>query len=222
MLDLCMRSVSQQSYPGCLHYMVADGHPSDAVEQATRSHIRLAESHGDNGNLARCIGALTAVAEGADAVFFLDADNWFAAEHVQSLISLGKRTGAAVCTSGRAIYAQDGSLLCADDAENDGVRFADTSSMCFFRAAFGLIPVWVQMGVRFGPICDRVMWRAVADRALKHAHAAAATLSFRSHYAWHYRMAGVAAPPGVKNGDNVFELLREFEHEAASGTAWYL
>jgi glycosyltransferase involved in cell wall biosynthesis len=103
-LQTCLASVVDQEYKNCCHFVIADGFPNAIVKKFRCRHIVLPSAHADNGNAARCIGAIAAVTEGFDAVAFLDADNWYRADHISRLVDLHQETGASVCTSGRTMH----------------------------------------------------------------------------------------------------------------------
>ena len=203
-LAKCHQSVAAQSHP-CTHFMVADGHPRPEVSEWAVDHVILPAAHGDNGNTPRSIGSLTAINQGFDAIAYLDADNWFAPDHIASLAALHAKTGAAVCTSARTIHRGDGTFMYRDTAGSDGETFADTSCLFLTRAAFRLAPLWAMMPKALGPVCDRMIWKAIVARDLPRAHTGQATLAFRSQYAAHYRHINEDPPPGAKTNENVIE-----------------
>ena len=206
-LRQCLDSVSAQTCP-VTHILVADGFPKDWVSPLASHHVVLpGRGHGDNGNLARAVGAAIAVSEGYDAIALLDADNWFQPDHVASLVTLHEQTGAAICASARSLHRLDGSLLAAHDPESDGISFVDTSCLLYLRQAFGLLPLWGQMPRQFGPICDRIMWAAVQSRKLKTAYSGLPTMAFRSCYCNHYKAAGEPPPPDCKAPSEVEQLV---------------
>ena len=228
-LRTCLESVARQTYPYCQHFLVADGFPNPLVAGWAARHIVLPNAHGDNGNLARAIGAMAAISEGYDGIAFLDADNWFREDHVARLSALHKDTGAAVCTSGRSIHRLDGTLMYIDQSESDGQSFVDTSCLCIFRAAFDLVPLWAMMPTTLSPICDQVMWQAVLERGVSRARSNEPTLAFRTRYAVHYRNIGENPPSHAKELDDLrlavlryrnmspterMALLRGISHEA--------
>jgi FkbM family methyltransferase len=197
-LRTCLESVARQTYPYSRHFLVADGFPNPLVAGWDARHIVLPNAHGDNGNLARAIGAMAAISEGYDGIAFLDADNWFREDHVARLAALHKDTGAAVCTSGRSIHRLDGTLMYVDQSDSDGQSFVDTSCLCIFRAAFDLVPLWVMMPRALNPIGDQVMWQAVLERGVSRAHTIEPTLAFRTQYAVHYKNIRENPPPRAK------------------------
>src|ERR1700730_14939645 len=134
---------------------------------------------------------------GFDAIAYLDADNWFAADHLQQMLALQQATGAAVCTAGRNLVDLEGRLL-GRCREVDGDKFADTSTLFFTRAAYGLVAVWYRMPRALTPIGDRVMWKAAKDGNLVRAHRDEPTVNYRTNYLAHYRYFGKTPPAGAK------------------------
>jgi FkbM family methyltransferase len=210
-LSTCLASVREQTYPRCRHILVADGFPRPLVADWDVHHIALPIAHGDNGNLARGLGAMAAAAEGFDAIAFLDADNWFRRDHIQRLVELHESTGAAVCTSSRSIHRPDGSVLFDTDPDEAEQRtFHDTSCLCFFRPAFHLLSLWATMPPNLGPLCDRVMWVAILNRGVSRAHLAEPTVAFRTQYAAHYHLRNEAPPANSKGASQVQAALGVF------------
>ena len=209
-LEKCLESVRNQTYAECRHFVVADGFPNVMVSNSDVTHIILPTAHGDNGNLARCIGAMSAISEGFDVVAFLDADNWFRNDHIETMLALHRQSCAALCTSGRMLYRIDGTVMCQDVKESNGIDFVDTSCLCFFRPAFDLLPLWGMMPAIFSPICDRVMWDAVITRGVSRAHSHVPTVAFRTQYAGHYQGLGETPPPGCKEHSVTFPAYEAY------------
>lgn len=197
-LRQCHNSVAAQTYP-CTHCMVADGFPHEAVGRWPVEHIVLPHAHGDNGDTPRSIGALSATSRGFNAIAFLDADNWLQPSHVQAMVALHLRTGAAVCTAGRTIHRLDGSPMYRDIHDCDGENLVDTSCIFLTGRALRLVALWGQMPRELAPLCDQVFWRAIKARKLPRAHSPAPTVEFRSQYAVHYQAVGETAPPNAKS-----------------------
>ncbi len=206
-LQACHASVARQTHP-CTHILVADGFPMPEVDTWPAQHLLLACSHDDNGNTPRCIGALSAMNQGFDAVAFLDADNWYETDHIAGLVALQARSGAAVCTAGRSLRRLDGTVLAAHDDWSDGDEASDTSCLMLMREAFHLLPVWALMPKALSPVCDRVFWTAMRCSNLSRAHLDRPTVAFRTQYALHYRLRGEAAPPDAKEADVTDHAIR--------------
>jgi len=196
-LEPCLQSVRSQTVP-CTHFLVHDGPELEPASAHERQQVlRLPIAHGDNGNAARAIGSISAICQGFDAIAYLDADNWYEPDHIESLVALHERTGAAVCSSARTLYEPAGALL-GRCPEVDGVRFVDTSCFLITAAAFALVPTWYLMPKAYTPMCDRVFFERVSELNLPHAHTGLATLAFRTTYRGHFEYFGKQPPPGAK------------------------
>ncbi len=204
-LQRCQDSVATQTHP-CTHFLIADGHPQEAVANWPIHHVTLPTAHGDNGNTPRAVGSLTAINQGFDALAYLDADNWYFSNHVETMVALHQSSGADVCTAGRTINRLDGSLMYVDKTENDGERFVDTSCLFLTRKAFKLTPYWAMMPKELSPVCDRIFWHAICARPLARAHNAEPTVGFSTQYECHYRNIGEKPPTGAKKVDETTAL----------------
>ncbi|MEO0035631.1 MAG: hypothetical protein RLZZ501_1654 [Pseudomonadota bacterium] len=210
----CHDSVTAQSVP-CTHFMVADGFPNTVVDGwGGVEHLALSRAHANNGNTPRAIGSMSAIAQGFDAIAYLDADNWFRSDHLERMLELHRSKGVSICTSNRTMHRLDGSILYCD-LENDGVTFVDTS--CFFltRRAFRLAALWGMMPNQLSPLCDRIFWQAVQSSRLPRAHSREATVAFRTRYASHYAFAGEEPPPGAVSPEQFSRPARWWSEQPA-------
>jgi hypothetical protein len=212
----CHDSVRTQTC-ACTHFMIADGDPHAEIsqwaaqqreaqqgeaQQGDAQHLILAQSHGDNGNTPRAIGSLSAMNQGFDAIAYLDADNWYYPNHIEAMVRLQEKTGAAVCTATRSLHRLDRSLMYIDKRECDGKKHVDTSSLFLTSAAYRLLPLWAMMPQQLGPICDNIFWQAIQARRLATAHHAEPTVAFQTQYAAHYTDVGERVPEGAKSNAN--------------------
>lgn len=191
----CHQSVIGQRYSS-LHVMVADGHPSKEVKEWNVDHIALPRSHNDIGSTARLIGCYYAIGLGYDAVAFLDADNWYREDHIESLVRL-LEDGAAFASSSRYLCRLDGTAM-ASCPLIDPDRFIDTSCMLFSREAYKLLHIWVLMPDYGHLIGDRVMLNYIKASGIKRAHSGEATVFYRCGKEGLYRQLGEEVPDGVE------------------------
>ena len=131
-LQKCHLSVKAQTHP-CTHFIVSDGQPYNAVDSWDAQHIKLPVNISDYGDTPRGVGSVAAIGQGFDAIAYLDADNWYDPEHINILMSLHKKTGAAVVTSARNLHRLDGTLL-GKCFEVDGKLFVDTNCLNLLSA----------------------------------------------------------------------------------------
>jgi len=206
-LRLCHESVMKQSVD-CTHIMVADGHPNPEVDRWAVRHIVLPYAHGDYGDTAKSIGAVDAIGGGYDAIAFLDADNWFLKNHIESLIKCADENKADFVSSYRYFCRPDRTLL-GECLNSDAENFADTNCMFFTRNGLKIAAHWFYIPNDFHAICDRVMWKFIKDAKLKVAHTGGATICYRLTYPGIYRDFGEEPPQGCKEGVNEVALAVE-------------
>jgi len=205
-LHQCHLSVKAQTYP-CTHFIIADGDPLDIVDSWDVQHIKLPVNISDYGDTPRGVGSVAAIGQGFDAIAYLDADNWYDPDHVNTLMALHKKTGAAVLTSARNLHRLDGTLL-GKCPEVDGENFVDTNCLLLTRAAFNIIQVWWMMDPQYHPIDDRVVWANIKSNDLSTAHSVKATAAYRTAFTFHYLRYGENPPEGTKSGTAVWEALK--------------
>jgi hypothetical protein len=187
-------SVSAQTSP-CHHIVVSDGFPSDVARAPGVTHIELGAAHRDNGNTPRYVGALVALAQGYDAIAFLDADNWFEPRHIERLMARQHETGAGAVFSLRNNYLPDGTKVPMEE-EMDAARLhADTSCMFITRGCEFALHLWGQMPMEWGPVCDRVVFVELAGHRV--AWTKNRTLNFKSHYMGSYIALGRPIPEDI-------------------------
>lgn len=199
-LRQCHESVVNQTVD-CTHIMVADGHPNPEVDRWACRHIPLPYSHGDYGDTAKSIGAVEAIGSGYDAIAFLDADNWFLKDHIESLVKCANENQADFVSSYRYFCRVDGTLL-GECLNSDAVKFADTNCMFFTRKALLIAGHWFHIPRDAHAICDRVVWKFIQDANVKVAHTGRSTICYRLTYPNVYRAFGEEPPPGCKEGNN--------------------
>lgn len=205
-LEQCHRSVRNQTHP-CTHILVADGRAEAYVGDWQCQHIILEVNHADYGDTPRAIGSVSAIGQQFDAIAYLDSDNWYAPDHIETLVGLHAKSGAAVCISNRTMNRLDGSVL-GRCLETDGEMFADTSCLMLTRRAFSLASLWASFHPRLHPICDRLMMHAIRNSKLERAFVDKPTVAFRTAYRGMYRLFGEEPPPdAAKTGEDFNRAL---------------
>lgn len=160
-LAKCIESIRKQTYKNVEHIVVLDGNEhwstADLVlkqcsfPNGTNEHlILLPFPTGKNRyNGHRIYGGCSYFAAG-DYVCWLDDDNEFTPDHIESLVNLVKENDLDWAYSLRQIVDDDGNFICYDDCENLGKwksvlndHFVDVN--CFFvkrELAIQLTPIW--------------------------------------------------------------------------------
>jgi glycosyltransferase involved in cell wall biosynthesis len=194
-LRQCHESVVRQSYP-CLHVMVADGAPIAEISNWSNDHVILPKSHNDIGSTPRLVGAYHAIGLGVDAVAFLDADNWYRRDHIETLVRLFESTSAPFLSSSRMLCRPDGSEMAACPY-TDPAKFIDTNCMMFERSGFPVLAQWALMPSYAHLIGDRVMLYYVRTANIRQAHSGETSVFYRCAKEGLYHKLGEPLPPGV-------------------------
>lgn len=192
-LERCHASVLAQTH-GATHIFVADGRPRREIERWDAQHLTLPQSHADGGDTPRAIAAISALNQGFDAVAFLDADNWYAPDHVASCVEVCARNGAHVAFAARTIVLSSGEQCPFDDRDAVERRHVDTS--CFFvtRQAGFLLPLWAMIDPKVWQACDRIMLAAIQTRGVPHAWTGQRTVYYNSNWGLHFKAMGLQPP----------------------------
>lgn len=143
-------SVKNQTYDHVKHLIIVDGaehydkfkhhftYDYDLLENIT--YNVLPYNTGANGFNGQRIYAAYPHLINTDHIFFLDEDNWYAPDHVESLVKVLEQNDFAY--SLRSIYDEDKNFLCEDNCESlgkwpiyfthdDPQYLVDTSSFAF-------------------------------------------------------------------------------------------
>jgi glycosyltransferase involved in cell wall biosynthesis len=129
-LGRCAESVQRQTYPHVEHYVVADGiehHEKmvrglDAFRGARKKLVAtvLPYATGKEGWCGHRIYAAFSMLCNTEFVCFLDDDNWFEPDHIESLVNAMRATNAAWGFSLRRIMDAGANFLALDQCESLG------------------------------------------------------------------------------------------------------
>lgn len=178
-----INSVVKQTYKDVDHLIVVDGSDFSLRTDNTLSdggiiignrirRVDLPFNTGGGGFYGHRVMAAFSHLVNHDVVLFLDQDNWFEPDHVETLIKDIKELNVDWSYSLRKIYDKDKNFVCNDNCEslgrwpvwvNDQAYLIDSSSYCFktsFIRQFGHI--W-----DFGWGADRRFYTIIKDQ-LKH------------------------------------------------------
>ena len=192
-IQRCYESVAAQSYQA-RHYFVADGNQAAILKELDVEHIVLPGPHNDFGNTPRGLGALSAINNGFDAIFFLDADNWYLPNHIEDAIKLRfDNSSIDVSASYRHIILPDGAEV-PPDSEDVSRSHIDTSCMGFFESSFSILPLWATMTPELSVIGDRVVFQAIKARQMMIGWTEKASMCYSSRYKHHYERVGLQPP----------------------------
>lgn len=179
------------------HFLIADGYPKPEISNwAGTVHITL-PNHNDYGDTPRLVGSASATTMLYDAILFLDADNWFEANHIEKMMQIQKETQADVITCPRIIRRLDENPM-GICFESDGKTFNDTNCCMIMQSCFAVCRAWGFKDPSLSIIGDRVLWQAILKSGCKIARSNAPTVNYETTFATHYRAFGETPPPGCK------------------------
>jgi hypothetical protein len=202
-LRRCRASVAAQTVR-CQHYMIADGFPQDWVDDESNvTHLKFAHAHADDGNTPRGIGALLAASEGADQIYFLDADNFIDADHVETCLDTAQNNpDCKYITARRRLVFPDGTP--ADIPEED--HLVDTSCLFMLPGTFHLFSHFILQPKQMSPVCDRIFFAMLRYNKLKSAACKKVTVTFTTNYLVHYNFLRKPAPSNARRSTETRQL----------------
>ncbi len=204
-LAQCHRSVRAQTVPAT-HVLICDGAPATPMPDFQGVHLILRRNYADYGNTPRLIGCYHAVAAGAEAIAFLDADNWFFPDHVETLLRHAQDNGLDAVSSTRMLHRLDGSPMIRCPHVN-GRRLIDTNCLLVLRPAFQHLIGWVMTTQDQAALTDQAVWRYLQAQRMRTGFLDRASVAYRTRHRIHYQIAGETPPADAVNrtdprGDN--------------------
>ncbi len=205
LLERCIKSVREQTIAAD-HIMIADGFPQDWLDAEPVRHIKLDRSHGDYGNAARGLGALLAVAEKYEGIAFLDADNWYDNDHIETCLMAAQNhpKRADFVAAQRRLVRPDGSVLpgvAGDDLPKEGGHI-DTNCLFFLPMAFHMIYRWCTIPQEMSIVGDRLFYYICRSESLEIAIAEKRTVNYTWMFSDSYVGLGETPPAGAKPSVN--------------------
>jgi glycosyltransferase involved in cell wall biosynthesis len=120
----CLRSVEKQTYQDLIHYVFVDGYEHrDRVfgmaKEATKTKFVILEDNVGKGWYGHRVYSACSFLVNADIIVYLDEDNWYEPEHVESIVAKIQE-GNDWVYSLRKIYDKDRNFICEDNCESLG------------------------------------------------------------------------------------------------------
>jgi glycosyltransferase involved in cell wall biosynthesis len=204
-LRKCHESVMQQTVP-CDHIMVSDGFPCEAVHDWSVKHIVLPSAHGDFGNIARGLGGVFAAQGGYQFIAYLDADNWYEKNHIESLMNVYVKERPNICSSLRQFYTNERVKInqLSEQLENSH-QHIDTNCMMIHQSAFKHLDAWLKIPKELSIVGDRVFYQLLLKVGCRFAFTDMRTVCYTTLYKNHYLAVGLPVPAEAKEISNDFK-----------------
>ncbi len=199
MLTRCMDSVARQTVK-CDHMMVADGFPQPWISQKPVRHVMLDKAHADYGNVGRGIGALLGVAEKYTGITFLDADNWYDADHIEQCLAAAAANPQALFVAAQRKFCRpDGSVMTTvKPAEIPNAQHIDTNCYFFLPGAYQFVHRWVTMPQELSESGDHLFYILLHVSGVHPAIVPKPTVNYLCMFEQVYLEKGEMPPPGAK------------------------
>jgi len=210
LLKRCINSVKSQTIP-CDHFLVSDGFPKEWIDYEGVRHLKLGKSHSDYGNTPRGLGGQLAISEDYDAICFLDADNWFDSDHVETCVEsvISKHEDYMSCD-----YVIAKRRFCRPNLSTMKIReemnHIDTNCYLFLRGSHFLIPTWNMIPAQFSCVGDRIFYKKIISQKLTFVENKKETVNYLSLWASHYLALGETPPPDAKSNVSSAKAMQAF------------
>jgi hypothetical protein len=177
-------SVKAQTIPA-QHILVCDGSAAARIPEFQGTHVLLQRHYQDHGNTPRLIGCYNAITQDADAIAFLDAENWYYPDHLRSLSEIGSGAKLGAVASARMLHRLDGAPMMKCPTV-DGRNFIDTSCLVVFRPAFRHLIAWTLQNEDTEGAAAQFLWRMMRDAGVPMAFVDRPTVAYRTRHQVHY------------------------------------
>ena len=163
--------------------------------------LELPEAHRDYGDIPRFIGSVSAFRRGADAVFWLDDDNWIESNHAEKMTgNLSQVRPVATCQ--RNICSLAGEVM-GKCTEINPANFIDTNCFMIYKTAKMLCNIWWMIPDEQHIFGDKILYKHILDNRIQTTHFDKPTVNYRSNFNFHYQQFGYPIPEGAKDGVGV-------------------
>lgn len=124
-LERAILSVQRQTYP-CKHYIFVDGEAfADKARVIVENYPHLIVTYlpmntGANGWSNSSINAIAPFLVREDVICYLDDDNWYEPNHLETIVETMEKSNASFVYSLRNFVNKQGEFICRDDFESLG------------------------------------------------------------------------------------------------------
>lgn len=207
-----IESIRNQTVP-VKHILVFDG--PQGLKKVRESEIDLSDieilelpiCHRDYGDTPRYMGTVSAFSRGADAVFWIDDDNWIEHNHTEKMIA-DLNDKSPIATTQRNICTLDGEIM-GECFETDPHKFIDMNCYVIHKSVKNICTVLWTMRQDLHIFDDKVLYSAIRQNKIPFSYYKTPTVNYRTNFNFHYQYYGFPVPTGAKDGVGVQYANRE-------------
>jgi glycosyltransferase involved in cell wall biosynthesis len=209
-LKRCIESVKAQTIGKVMHIIINDGDPDFRHPDYFPGDVLQQPRHNNYGDTPRWVGVECATQRDATVIAFLDADNWYEPDHLETALATAIDQMASVVATKRSLFTLDEQKI-AECPDCGTQRFTDTSAMVFTHLSFSVLQHWRNMQSWQHAIADRIIWHKAIQSTPAVAYTRRATLNYRCTHKIFYDRYGLPVPDGVKTSMQVENSLAIWE-----------
>lgn len=208
-LMTCIKSVQTQTHNDVVHIMIGDGCEIEKnVSHKNILNISLPRNISDYGDSPRSIGVVYAKAMKADAIVFLDSDNWYENNHIKTMVDASTEKNAYVVACRRNLCHLDGRVL-GICPQSNGIFLCDTNCLFVRKEMFEIASGWWMIPDDLHVLGDRVIWDRLIHATDRIELIDDVTVNYRTAFEGHYKNFNIALPEGVKKGSDILAQASE-------------
>tara|TARA_E500000178_G_C16977757_1_gene734226 strand:+ start:225 stop:1712 length:1488 start_codon:yes stop_codon:yes gene_type:complete len=169
--------------------------------------LELPVCHRDYGDTPRYMGTVSAFSRGAEAIFWIDDDNWIEPNHTEKMISnLTEKQPIATCQ--RNICTLEGKIM-GECIETDPYKFIDMNCYVIHSSAKTICTTLWTMRPDMHIFDDKVLYANIRESKIPFNYYQTPTVNYRTNFNFHYQHYGYPIPEGAKDGVGVQYANRE-------------
>ena len=207
-----IKSVKSQTIP-VKHMLVFDGPKGLAkakehkVDLSGVEILELPVCHQDYGDTPRYMGTVSAFSRGADAIFWIDDDNWIEPNHTEKMIKdLNEKQPIATCQ--RNVCTLEGEVM-GECFETDPYKFIDMNCYVIHKSVKNICTTLWTMRPDMHIFDDKVLYASIRQNKIPFGYYKTPTVNYRSNFNFHYQYYGFPIPEGAKDGVGIQYANRE-------------
>jgi len=153
------------------------------------------------------MGTVSAFSRGADAIFWIDDDNWIEPNHTEKMIKdLNEKQPIATCQ--RNVCTLEGEVM-GECFETDPYKFIDMNCYVIHKSVKNICTTLWTMRPDMHIFDDKVLYASIRQNKIPFGYYKTPTVNYCSNFNFHYQYYGFPIPEGAKDGVGIQYANRE-------------